>query len=131
MTLHAWNGYKKYAWGQNELRPISKVGQSVGIFGGGGANSQGATIVDALDTLYIMGFKEEFELGKEWIFQHLNLNLVSFFLCISYSLSIKRPLILFSLINLEFRIFSIRSEHSVYRWSFIITFLNWRQIFFN
>ena len=20
MTLHAWNGYKKYAWGNNELK---------------------------------------------------------------------------------------------------------------
>ena len=22
--LHAWNGYKKYAWGFDELRPLSK-----------------------------------------------------------------------------------------------------------
>ena len=77
MTLHAWNGYKKYAWGSNELKPLSKVGHSAGIFGGAGANDLGATIVDALDTLYLMGFYDEFELGKNWILKNLNLNRVS------------------------------------------------------
>lgn len=75
MTLHAWNGYKKYAWGQNELKPISKRGHSSGIFGGSGGSQLGASLVDALDTLYIMGFKEEFNLGKDWIVNNLNLNI--------------------------------------------------------
>ncbi|GLD56644.1 mannosyl-oligosaccharide 1,2-alpha-mannosidase IB isoform X1 [Lates japonicus] len=36
-------------------------------------NSQlGATIVDALDTLYIMGLHEEFKDGQEWIEQNLD-----------------------------------------------------------
>lgn len=30
MTLHAWNGYKKYAWGHNELKPLSNRGHSAG-----------------------------------------------------------------------------------------------------
>lgn len=72
MTLHAWNGYKKYAWGENELRPLSKTGHSAGIFGG--RSNLGASIVDALDTLYIMGFEKEFTEGKEWIKRNLNLN---------------------------------------------------------
>src|ERR1700704_3775960 len=25
--LHAWNGYKKYAWGHDDLRPLSKTYQ--------------------------------------------------------------------------------------------------------
>ena len=33
MTKEAWINYKKYAWGENELRPISKKGHSAGIFG--------------------------------------------------------------------------------------------------
>lgn len=33
MMLHAWNNYVKYAWGENELRPLSKRGHSAGIFG--------------------------------------------------------------------------------------------------
>jgi hypothetical protein len=23
--LHAWNGYKKYAWGHDDLKPLSKT----------------------------------------------------------------------------------------------------------
>lgn len=75
MTLHAWNGYKTFAWGKNELKPISKRGHSAGIFGGGGGNDLGASIVDALDTLYIMGFEKEFADGKDWIVKNLNLNI--------------------------------------------------------
>lgn len=40
-------------------------------------NSQlGATIVDALDTLYIMGLHEEFKDGQEWIEQNLDFSVV-------------------------------------------------------
>ena len=51
--LHAWNGYKRYAWGHDELRPLSKkpfdwYGQSLLM-----------TPVDALDTLVIMGLKKQ------------------------------------------------------------------------
>lgn len=33
MMQHAWSNYVKYAWGENELRPLSKRGMSAGIFG--------------------------------------------------------------------------------------------------
>ncbi len=49
----------------------------LGIFGGGNSIDLGATIVDALDTLYIMDLKEEVEDGKNWIMKNLNLNIVS------------------------------------------------------
>lgn len=40
-------------------------------------NSQlGATIVDALDTLYIMGLHEEFKDGQEWVEQNLDFGVV-------------------------------------------------------
>lgn len=40
-------------------------------------NSQlGASIVDALDTLYIMGLQEEFKDGQEWIDQNLDFSVV-------------------------------------------------------
>lgn len=40
-------------------------------------NSQlGASIVDALDTLYIMGLHEEFKDGQEWIEQNLDFSVV-------------------------------------------------------
>lgn len=44
-------------------------------------NSQlGATIVDALDTLYIMGLHEEFKDGQEWIEQNLDFGVVCTYL---------------------------------------------------
>lgn len=33
IMITAWDNYKKYAWGDNELKPISKKGHSAGIFG--------------------------------------------------------------------------------------------------
>ena len=71
MTLHAWRGYKAYAWGRNELRPISKRGHTAGIFG---RQDMGATIVDALDTLYIMGLQDEFNEGRAWVQDNLDFN---------------------------------------------------------
>ncbi|MBU6477280.1 MAG: glycoside hydrolase family 47 protein [Xanthomonadaceae bacterium] len=51
--LHAWNGYRQYAWGHDELKPLSKkpfdwYGQSLLM-----------TPVDALDTLVLMGLNRE------------------------------------------------------------------------
>ncbi|BBM97475.1 mannosyl-oligosaccharide alpha-1,2-mannosidase [Marchantia polymorpha subsp. ruderalis] len=65
--LHAWTSYETYAWGFDELRPMSKTG--VNQFGG-----LGATIVDSLDTLYIMGFHEQFKKASEWVSQNMNFN---------------------------------------------------------
>ncbi|KAF8950628.1 hypothetical protein BGZ52_001923 [Haplosporangium bisporale] len=57
---HAWQGYRKYAWGHDEVKPVS--GWVRDSF-----NGWGATIVDALDTLIIMGFDREFDEAVEWI----------------------------------------------------------------
>ncbi|KAL4436084.1 hypothetical protein ABPG77_005532 [Micractinium sp. CCAP 211/92] len=58
--LHAWRGYEQYAWGHDELCPLTKSGKN--SFGG-----LGATIVDSLDTLHMMGLKEEYERAAEWV----------------------------------------------------------------
>lgn len=50
----AWGGYKKYAWLHDELSPVS--GKFRDPFCG-----WAATLVDTLDTLWIMGLEEEFE----------------------------------------------------------------------
>ncbi|XP_040193064.1 mannosyl-oligosaccharide 1,2-alpha-mannosidase IC [Rana temporaria] len=70
MMKFAWDSYKKYAWGENELRPLTKDGHFGSLFGG----LKGATIVDALDTLFIMDLKEEFENAENWIENSLDLN---------------------------------------------------------
>nr|CAD7394140.1 unnamed protein product [Timema cristinae] len=71
MMKHAWGSYVRYAWGKNELRPISKRGHSASIFG---SMSLGATIVDGLDTLYIMGMEEEYKQGRDWIEENLHVD---------------------------------------------------------
>uniref|UniRef100_A0A2R5LN53 alpha-1,2-Mannosidase n=1 Tax=Ornithodoros turicata TaxID=34597 RepID=A0A2R5LN53_9ACAR len=70
MMQHAWSNYEKYAWGQNELRPVSKRGHSAGIFG---KSSMGATIVDGLDTLYLMGLREEYRRARNWVAENLSI----------------------------------------------------------
>ena len=54
--VHSWEGYKKYAWKEDELAPIR--GGHATTFGG-----WGATLVDSLDSLWMMGMKEDFELA--------------------------------------------------------------------
>ncbi|XP_077302061.1 alpha-Mannosidase class I b [Arctopsyche grandis] len=56
---HAWKGYKKFAWGHDHLRPIT-----------GGYQewfSLGLTLIDGLDTAYIMGLTEEYKEAKDWV----------------------------------------------------------------
>ncbi|KAM0728702.1 Mannosyl-oligosaccharide alpha-1,2-mannosidase IA [Formica fusca] len=74
MMKHGWDNYVRYAWGKNELRPISKRGHSASIFG---ASNMGATIVDGLDTLYIMGLHDEFKQGRDWIAENLDFDINS------------------------------------------------------
>ena len=50
---HAWSGYKENAWMADEVGPLS--GAQHNFFGG-----WAASLVDALDTLWIMDMKEEF-----------------------------------------------------------------------
>ncbi|XP_046820492.1 mannosyl-oligosaccharide 1,2-alpha-mannosidase IA-like isoform X2 [Vespa crabro] len=74
MMKHGWDNYVRYAWGKNELRPISKKGHSASIFG---TSTMGATIVDGLDTLYIMGLHDEFKQGRDWIAENLDFDINS------------------------------------------------------
>ena len=71
MMRHGWDNYVQYAWGENELRPISRKGHSPGIFGN---TKMGASIIDAMDTLWIMGMKEEFNRARDWIEHNLSLD---------------------------------------------------------
>lgn len=70
MMKFAWSNYRRYAWGQNELRPVSRIGHSMSVFG---PSPLGASIVDGIDTLYIMGLMEEFNEARKWIAMELDL----------------------------------------------------------
>jgi hypothetical protein len=64
--LHAWNGYKQYAWGHDDLKPLSKTyhdwyGQSLLM-----------TPVDALDTMIIMGLNAEAAKTRRYILANLS-----------------------------------------------------------
>ncbi|XP_055909813.1 mannosyl-oligosaccharide alpha-1,2-mannosidase IA isoform X3 [Eupeodes corollae] len=74
MMIHAWQNYKLYAWGKNELRPLSQRAHSGSIFG---SYDLGATIVDGLDTLYLMGLEKEYREGRDWIERKFSLDNIS------------------------------------------------------
>jgi len=64
--LHAWNGYKKYAWGHDDLKPLSKS------YHDWYAEPLLMTPVDALDTMILMGMKDEARTTREYIATHLS-----------------------------------------------------------
>jgi len=64
--LHAWNGYKKYAWGHDDLKPLSKGHHDWY------AEPLLMTPVDALDTMILMGLKDEATDTKNYIIKHLS-----------------------------------------------------------
>jgi mannosidase alpha-like ER degradation enhancer 2 len=64
--LHAWRSYEKYAWGHDELRPLSRTARD--WYG----DSLLMTPVDSLDTLILMGFKDEAEKAKALIVERLS-----------------------------------------------------------
>src|SRR5438093_91092 len=64
--LHAWNGYKKYAWGHDDLKPLSRT------FHDWYAEPLLMTPVDALDTMIIMGLSDEAKTTREYIAMHLS-----------------------------------------------------------
>ena len=64
--LHSWKAYEQYAWGHDELRPLTKqprdwYGQSLLM-----------TPIDSLDTLILMGFNDEAEKAKTLIVDRLD-----------------------------------------------------------
>jgi ER degradation enhancer, mannosidase alpha-like 2 len=64
--LHAWRGYEKYAWGHDELKPVSRKPH----------DWHSATLlmtpVDALDTLVLMGLTDEAKKAHELIVERLS-----------------------------------------------------------
>ncbi|KAJ9518727.1 hypothetical protein QJQ45_018696 [Haematococcus lacustris] len=59
-----WLGYKKYAWGHDEVDAQNKKPRSW--------FNVGLTIVDSVDTLLIMGLDEEYQEARQWVANHLD-----------------------------------------------------------
>jgi Glycosyl hydrolase family 47 len=64
--LHAWRGYERYAWGHDELKPFSRTAHD--WYG----EPLLMTPVDALDTLLLMGLKDEAARAKALILEKLS-----------------------------------------------------------
>jgi len=65
---HAWNGYRQYAWGYDDLQPLTKNGKNWH------AQSMLMTPVDAHDTFILLGMKKEAAEAKALILQKLHFN---------------------------------------------------------
>ncbi|VAH64601.1 unnamed protein product [Triticum turgidum subsp. durum] len=60
MFYHAFDGYMQHAFPLDELRPLSCQGEdSLGGYA--------LTLIDSLDTLALLGDKERFAAGVEWV----------------------------------------------------------------
>ena len=64
--LHAWNGYKQYAWGHDDLKPLSKT------YHDWYPEPLLMTPVDALDTMILMELDDEAAATKEYILDNLS-----------------------------------------------------------
>lgn len=64
--LHAWDAYKQFAYGHDELKPLTKS------FRDWHSSSLLMTPVDALDVMYIMRLDEEAESTKNFILTNLS-----------------------------------------------------------
>uniref|UniRef100_A0A8B9X1D2 alpha-1,2-Mannosidase n=1 Tax=Bos mutus grunniens TaxID=30521 RepID=A0A8B9X1D2_BOSMU len=59
----AWAGYRKFAWGHGELKPLTRsFSEWFGL---------GLTLIDALDTMWILGLKKEFQEARNWVSKRL------------------------------------------------------------
>ena len=64
--LHCWDGYKRYAWGHDDLKPLSKS------YHDWHTEPLYMTAVDALDALLLMGFKTEADSTIQFLADHLS-----------------------------------------------------------
>jgi mannosidase alpha-like ER degradation enhancer 2 len=65
MFYHGYNSYMTHAFPKDELKPLSCTGYDTW-------GSYSLTLIDALDTLVVMGNKTEFEKGVWWLVENLN-----------------------------------------------------------
>lgn len=64
----AFAQYREKAWGKDEIRPVSGTYSSFPLRD----HHLGLTLVEALDTLWVMGLNDEFNAGVDWVKGELN-----------------------------------------------------------
>ena len=64
----AWRNYRERAWGKDQIKPISGGVESFPLKD----HHVGLSLVEALDTLWVMGLDDEFNDGVEWVKRNLD-----------------------------------------------------------
>ncbi|KAJ7691353.1 glycoside hydrolase [Mycena rosella] len=64
---YAWSAYERDAMGSDEYHPLSHRGSDLG-----GGGSIGYTVVDAIDTMLLMGLDAEYGRAKDWVKEKLS-----------------------------------------------------------
>ncbi|KAF5356345.1 hypothetical protein D9756_004408 [Leucocoprinus leucothites] len=59
---HSWLAYEQDAMGADEYHPLSHQGSNFSSHG-----SVGYMVIDAIDTMYLMGLKEEYQRARSWM----------------------------------------------------------------
>lgn len=63
---HAWSAYERDAMGDDEYHPIGHKGSNLSAAGG-----IGYAVIDAIDTMQIMGLTSEYQRARKWIAEKL------------------------------------------------------------
>jgi mannosyl-oligosaccharide alpha-1,2-mannosidase len=59
----AWDNYRRLAWGKDEIKPVSGTVSSFPLKG----HHLGLSLIEALDTLWVMGLDAQFAEGVDWV----------------------------------------------------------------
>jgi mannosyl-oligosaccharide alpha-1,2-mannosidase len=64
----AWHNYREHAWGKDQIKPISGGFESFPLKD----HHLGLSMIEALDTLFVMGLDDEFREGVDWVKANLD-----------------------------------------------------------
>ena len=64
----AWGQYREHAWGKDQIKPLSGGFESFPLKN----HHLGLSLIEALDTLWVMGLDDEFRDGVEWVKANLD-----------------------------------------------------------
>ncbi|WP_308814563.1 glycoside hydrolase family 47 protein [Sphingomonas sp. GV3] len=64
----AWDCYRDRAWGRDEIKPVSGTFSSFPLK----THHLGLSLIEALDTLWVMGLDSRFEDGVAWVKSHFD-----------------------------------------------------------
>ena len=64
----AWGQYRGHAWGKDQIKPISGGFESFPLKN----HHLGLSLIEALDTLWVMGLDDEFRDGVDWVKRNLD-----------------------------------------------------------